>query len=153
LNFQESLLFFVFNSISNTESTTRSPGSQSSKDFEATNTSGSDIGRPSSNVSEIECEEIDEIDTNNMSVYSGSKKYDSQDELIVPSAGKSLLLPSNNVEENNDQQLDVDLMLNVLNDPSVEDVAAAGTSSNNKLEETSQVSSISSRFHAQQMYQ
>jgi hypothetical protein len=79
-----------------------------------------------------------------MSVYDSSKnKYgssDSQDGITVPSAGKSLLLPSNIVEEKNDQQLDVDLMLNVLNDPSNEDVAAAGTSSNNKLEGTAEVS-------------
>lgn len=151
---------------SNNENFTRSPGSQSSKDFEATNTSGSDGGRPSSAISDNACEEIDEIDTNNMAIYSGSKKDRSnkyqensipqQAEASIPSAGKSLLLPSpsKSIEDQNDQQeLDVDLMLNVLNDPSVEDAAAAGTSTNNQLNETPSPVGLVTFLCATKLYQ
>lgn len=147
--------FFHF---SNNEITTRSPDSASSKDFEASNSS--EIGRSRSVASDVTggVEEIDEIDTNNMAIYSGTKKdlvdklssasgsgssndlsmtvgQNEQPSLSSTSPGKSLLIP---IKGSDGDQLDVDLMLNVLNDPIIEDVEAAGTSSN-QLNEPSQV--------------
>lgn len=124
-----------------------SPGSHSSKDFEASSFSGDTSAKLDAELAECDLltgDEIDEIDTSNMAVYSDSSKkdrtmntagsshtatsgigYKSQKSLkqesdndgssILISAGESLLNTSKLPEQ---QPLDVDTMLNVLNDPS-----------------------------------
>lgn len=78
---------------------------------------------------DLTADEIDEIDTKNMEVYSGSsKKIRSASSTVGTSSGSSELISAGesllNSAKSPEQPLDVDTMLNVLNDPG----QAVGTS-------------------------
>lgn len=88
-------------------------------------------------------DDIDEIDTNNMAIYSGApikspQKPDSKQEPVeiesVPLPEKvqmpksSLLVPPSNNGRQSQQEIDADLMLNVLGDQATRDDIFAGTS-------------------------
>lgn len=91
----------------------------------------------------LDLDDIDEIDTNNMAIYSGapikrSQKPDLKKEPVeidtVPLPEKvqvpksSLLVPANDNGQTSQQEIDADLMLNVLGDQATRDDIFAGTS-------------------------
>lgn len=146
--------FLVFSNIANVQSPgSQSPGSQSpeSQSSILTNYINNNYGNNyhvadqdgTSNADALDLDDIDEIDTNNMAIYSGapikrSQKPDLKHEPVeiasVPSPEKvqmpksSLLVPPSNSGRKSQQEIDADLMLNVLGDQATRDDIFAGTS-------------------------
>lgn len=136
-----------------------SPGSHSSKEFDSASYSGENSAKLDAGLADCDLltgDEIDEIDTSNMAVYSGSSKkdrclnskvesstatvgtgYKSQkslkkaedngDSTTLISVGESLLNSTKSTEQT---PLDVDTMLNVLNDPTGGQAASSSLMSN-----------------------